>query len=492
MTHPLHFLLFPLMAQGHMIPMIDMAKLIAKQGASVTIVTTPANALRFKPSISRATDQYGLNIKILELMFPSKAAGLPEGCENLDMLPSLSLAMNFMVAIGMLKEQLEQRLQEMNPQPDCIISDMGFPWTTELARKFSIPRIIFHGTCCFSLLCSLNLYKSKILDTIGSDSERFLLPGLPDRIEVTRAQLPNSRNSSSSDRKELTQKIRAAEEESFGVAVNSFEELEPEYVKRYREAKENKVWCLGPVSLCNKDGIDKGDRGNKAAIDENQCLKWLDSFANGSVVYACLGSLNSLVSSQLVELGLGLEASNRPFIWVLREGANVEELEKWMKENGFENRVEGRGLIIRGWAPQVLILSHPATGAFLTHCGWNSIIEAVSAGLPMVTWPMFYEQFLNEKLVVQVLRIGAAVGVEVPVKWGEEDKAGVLVKKEDVRKAVEIVMEDNGEEGKIMKRRARELGKMAGEAIEGGSSEMNLKSLIQEIGKQKLIKGRQA
>ncbi|KAL9262169.1 UDP-glycosyltransferase 73C2-like protein [Drosera capensis] len=423
----LHILLFPLMAQGHMIPMIDMAKLMAKQGPTITIITTPGNALRFRPTIVRATEA-GLRITIMELKFPSKEVGLPEGCENFDMLPSLGLAMNFMVATGMLEEQLQEKMQEIYPRPDCLISDMG--------------------------------------------------------IEVTRVQLPHSQNAGSSDRNELRRKIRAAEEESFGVVVNSFEELETEYVKRYKEAKRNRVWCLGPVSLCNKDDIDMAERGNKAATDGDRCLKWLDSFEIRSVVYACLGSLNSLVSAQLVELGLGLEASNKPFIWVLRGGLQVNELEKWMKEDGFEERIEGRGLIIRGWAPQVLILSHPAIGVFLTHCGWNSTLEAVSAGLPMVTWPMFSDQFLNEKLVVEVLKTGVGVGVEAPVKWGEEANAGVMVKKDDVRRALKTMM-DEGDEGVAMRRRAREIGKSAHEAIEGGSSEMNLKSLIQEIEKQK-------
>ncbi|GMH26308.1 hypothetical protein Nepgr_028151 [Nepenthes gracilis] len=477
----LHFMLFPLMAQGHMNPMIDIAKLIAKQGLIVTLVTTPLNALRFRSTTDRAIEA-GLDIRVTLLKFPSKESGLPEGCENLDMLPSLGLVMNFMIACGKLQEPLEQALREMNPPPDCIISDMGFPWTTQVAREFNVPRIAFHGTCCFSLVCSHNIRSFKLLDTIASDSELIAVPGIPDRIEVTRVQLPNSLSRSSPDLDEIRNKILEADEESFGAVVNSFEELEPEYAKLYKEAK-GRVWCVGPASLCNKDEIDKAARGNKAALeDENRWLKWLDSFEEGSVVYACLGSLCPLMPSQMIELGQGLEASNRPFVWVAR-GKNLDELEKWMEEDGFEERIKGRGLVIRRWAPQVLILSHPAIGAFLTHCGWNSMIEGVCAGLPMATWPMFAEQFLNEKLAVQVLKIGVGVGAKVRVQWGEEDEMGVLVKKEDVKRAIEMVMDEGGE-GKERRRRARELGEMARKAAEGGSSYRNLKSLIQEIGKR--------
>jgi UDP-glucosyl transferase 73C len=120
---------------------------------------------------------------------------------------------------------------------------------------------------------------------------------------------------------------------------------------------------------------------------------------------------------------------------------------KWISEDRFEERIKGRGLLIRGWAPQLLILSHPSVGGFLTHCGWNSIIESISAGVPMLTWPLFGDQFMNEKLVVQVQKIGVRVGVEDPVKWGEEEKIGVLVEKEDVKAAIDMLM-DEGEEEK--------------------------------------------
>lgn len=111
---------------------------------------------------------------------------------------------------------------------------------------------------------------------------------------------------------------------------------------------------------------------------------------------------------------MGLQALEQNFIWIVRKNKNSggeEENEDWLPL-GFEKRMEGKGLIIRGWAPQVLILDHEAVGGFVTHCGWNSTLEGVVAGAPLVTWPHFADQFYNEKLVTQVLKIGVAVGVE--------------------------------------------------------------------------------
>lgn len=130
--------------------------------------------------------------------------------------------------------------------------------------------------------------------------------------------------------------------------------------------------------------MDKAQRGNKASSDAHSCMKWLHLQKTNSVIYVCLGSICNLIPLQLIELGLALEASEKPFIWVIRERNQTEELNKWINESGFEERTKGVGLLIRGWAPQVLILSHPAIGGFLTHCGWNSTLEAISAYVAVV------------------------------------------------------------------------------------------------------------
>ena len=481
--HQLHFVLIPLMAQGHLIPMSDIAKILARRNVAVTIITTPLNAIRIKTTIDRAV-QSGLPIRIAELQFPYAEAGLPEGCESIDSLPSPSFIKSFMTGISLLQQPLEQLFEELNPSPCCIISDKHLAWTAETANKFHVPRILFDGTNCFHLLCTHNLHVSKVYERV-SDSKPFVVPGLPDQIEFTKAQLPGNFNpGSNKDLIGFRETVREAEAGAYGVLVNSYEELEPAYVQEYRKAKGEKIWCVGPVSLCNKESLDKAQRGNKASTDENQCLKWLDSWAPGSVIYACLGSLSRLTPPQLIELGLGLEASKTPFIWVIRGGYKREEMEKWLLEDGFEERVKGRGFLIRGWAPQVLILSHPAIGGFLTHCGWNSTLEGISAGIPMITWPLFAEQFFNEKLIVQVLEIGVRVGAKVVIHLGEEENFGVTVKRENVKEAIDMVMGE-GEEKEKRRERGRKLAEMANKAIEeGGSSYLNITLLLEDIMQQ--------
>lgn len=471
------------MAQGHIIPMMDIARLLAQHGAIVTIFTTPKNASRFTSVISRAVSS-GLQIQLVQLQFPSKEVGLPEGCENFDMIPSTNMMYNLFNGIVMLQKQAEEFFPALTPKPSCIISDFCIPWTAQLAEKYHIPRISFHGFSCFCLHCMDMIRSSKVDESITSESEYFTVPGIPDQIQVTKDQIPGQMDNNIDSMKSYREQMNDAEIRSYGVIINTFEELEPAYVKGYKKERNDKVWCIGPVSLCNKDDLDKAQRGNGASTNEHHCLKWLDLQQPKSVVYACLGSLCNLIPSQIMELALALEATERPFIWAIREGYKFEELEKWISEDGFEERTKGRGLIIRGWAPQVLILSHPSIGGFLTHCGWNSTLEGISAGVPLVTWPLFADQFLNEKLVVQVLRIGVSLGVEIPLKWGEEEKTGVLVKKEDIKKAICMLM-DEGEEGKERRERARKLSELAKRAVEkGGSSHLNMTLLIQDIMQQ--------
>nr|UHH90531.1 UDP-glycosyltransferase [Nicotiana benthamiana] len=479
-----HFVLVPLMSPGHLIPMVDLAKLLAQHGVIVSIISTPLNTIRFKSGIDLSVKS-GLQIRILELEFPAVQAGLPKGCENMDSLPSRDSIKDFFVAASMLQKPFEELFSDLKPSPSCIISGKNMAWTVDSARKFRVARIFFDGMGCFSSSCTQKLQSSKVHEVV-SKFEPFVVPGLPHRIELTKSQLPENLNPGSPDLVDVRNKMVAAESISDGIIVNTFEELELEYVEEFKKIKGGKVWCIGPVSASNKSESEKAARGKTVSLDENQCLKWLDLQQPNSVVYASLGSICGLTASQLVELGLGLEASNRPFIWVLRGGEKSKELEKWIEEERFEERIKGRGFLVKGWSPQILVLCHPSVGSFLTHCGWNSTLEGCCSGLPIITCPLFAEQFINEKLITQVLGTGVSVGVKAAVTWGMEEKSGLVMQHEDVKSAIDKIF-DKGVQGEDRRTKAKEIAKMAKRALEeGGSSYLNIEALIQDIKQQRL------
>ncbi|KAK9079332.1 hypothetical protein SSX86_001003 [Deinandra increscens subsp. villosa] len=480
----LHFLIIPLMCPGHLIPMVEMARLLSHHSVTTTIVITPRNVHRYGAILHRAIAS-GLPLKILELPFPASEHGLPEGCESVDDLPTFNLSKNFFDACATLQKPLEHLLaaNEVRPRPGCIISDKHLPWTADVAKRFGIPWVVFDGMSCFTQLATHNLCGSKVHEEVEDDSDPFILPGLPDDISMTKSQLPGLFNPGSGakgkEMKSVREKIRATELGAYGTLINSFEEMETRYIHEFKKLKQGKVWCIGPFSNSNKSDLDRAQRGTEDTIITNHdCTKWLDSQPDRSVIYACLGSLTRLTPPQFIELALGLEDSQSPFILVVKGGTRTQEIDKWLDVNGFESRVKGRGFLIRGWASQVLILSHRAVGAFLTHCGWNSTIEGVCAGVPMITWPQFAEQFFNERLVVQVLGVGVGVGAQRVMHLGEEDEAQMQVKRVDVCRIVKMVMDD----GEEIRKKAEYFKEMAKKAMEeGGSSQVNLTMFIEDI-----------
>ncbi|KAG4184348.1 hypothetical protein ERO13_A09G167950v2 [Gossypium hirsutum] len=363
----LHFVFIPLMCPGHLIPMVDMGRLLAQHGVTVTIVTTPLNASRIKTIIDRDIAS-GIQLQLLQLRFPCIEAGLPEGCENIDALPSRPC----------------QRIL------CCILSNRHHPWIFGAAQKLKIPRLAFDGTSCFTVTCSHFINLSKIYEKVSDDLEPFVVPGLPDRIELTRGQLPNDLNPVSVVLKVKEEDMRIADMASYGLVVNSSEELKPRF-----------------------GGLIHGHKTRQ---------------------YVCLGTI--------IELALG-------------EGYKSDEFNKWLSEEGFEERNKGGGLLIHGWAPQLSILSHTVIGGE-------------------------YVQFMNEKLVVQVLGIGERVGADIAMKCGEEETYGVMLKREEITKAISLVI-DSGNEGKERRERAMKLQVLANKAFENkGSSCLNVKRPIKD------------
>jgi hypothetical protein len=149
-TAAAHFVLVPMMAQGHAIPMTDMARLLAEHGAArVSLVVTPVNAARMA-GFAAGVEEAGLPVQLVELPFPAAEFGLPDGCENVDMLPSKDLFSNFLLACGALREPFAARLRQQRPPASCIISDMIHSWAGDIARELGVPWLTFNGSCTFS------------------------------------------------------------------------------------------------------------------------------------------------------------------------------------------------------------------------------------------------------------------------------------------------------------------------------------------------------
>ncbi|KAJ6816311.1 scopoletin glucosyltransferase-like [Iris pallida] len=464
-AHTLRVVFFPFMAPGHMLPMLDMAKLFSARGVNCTVLTTPANAASVRSSLSRDS------VEVLLVPFPFAAAGLPDGCENLYSVPSPELEPNFFRATGMLREPFSQLLSEL--LPDCVVTDMFLPWAYHVSAELDIPVLLFYGLGFFSLCLYDSIARHDPLKSLPEEAESFVVPGLPHKIEMFKSQIENLAEVRP-DLLDIIIQAKEVEARCYGLVMNTFYQLEPEYVKHYTEVVGRRAWHLGPVSLCNSDMGEKAARGNGVSNEHQNVLNWLESKSPGSVVYVCFGSGCHFSTAQLYEIALGLEAAECPFVWVVRQ-----DEEGWMPE-GYDERIQGKGgLIVRGWAPQILILNHEAVGGFVTHCGWNSTLEGVSAGLPFVTWPQFADQFFNERLIVDVLKIGVEIGVKSLVAKHKEKE---LVKAAKIEAAIRKLIGGGGEDGEARKRRAEELGTMARKAVEdGGSSCVDMDNLIHDL-----------
>lgn len=457
----LNMIFLPYFVTSHLIPLVDTASLFATRGVNATIITTPSNALLFQQSIHP-------QITLLNLKFPSSEVGLPEGIENFGSITSPEMASKLAAAIQLLRQPMERLIRDSNP--DCIVSDMFYPWTVDLDDELNIPRLLLHASNCFYHCVFHNLKLYAPHEKVQSETETFVVPGLPDEIEMTRSELQDHLKTKTSYG-QVIDVIKESELRSYGIVFTSYYDLEPNYVNHYKKIMGRKCWHVGLPS----HSIDRNS-GEKNSITEQSCLNWLDKQKPNSVLYVCFGSVMRIPDTQLAEIALALEESGHPFVWVVRK--REEEKENWLPE-GFETKTGQRGLIIREWAPQVLILGHVAIGGFMTHCGWNSLVEGVAARVPLITWPLFAEQFYNEKLISRVLKIGVEVGSEV---WnsGFEIKSPV-VGKDKIVKAVTWLM-GGSEEVQEIRRRAKEIGVMLHKSVEeGGSSYSDLGALIEEI-----------
>ncbi|CAI0420167.1 unnamed protein product [Linum tenue] len=208
--------------------------------------------------------------------------------------------------------------------------------------------------------------------------------------------------------------------------------------------------------------------------EPNDVVEWLDGQPDRSVIYVSFGSGGTLPRAQLAELAWGLELSGQRFVWVVRPPPVEDGGPHRYLPEGFLSRTHDRGLVVPMWAPQAEILAHPAVGGFLSHCGWNSTLESLTNGVPMVVWPLYAEQKLNAALLAEELQVAVRPGYN----------NGGVVKREEIEEMVRRVMVAKEEEGKAMRERVMELKESGERALSRklkGSSYSALAQVAREL-----------
>ncbi|KAB2038328.1 hypothetical protein ES319_D03G138000v1 [Gossypium barbadense] len=231
-----------------------------------------------------------------------------------------------------------------------------------------------------------------------------------------------------------------------GIIINTFEEVEHYALNCFSNGQNPPVYPVGPV--INPNGLSYSDSDDKV-------MKWLDDQPQSSVVFLCFGSMGSFKAPQVKETALGLEQSGFRFLWSLRVQPPKNDASNMLPE-GFLERVQGRGMIC----------------SFISHCGWNSILESLWFGVPIVTWPLYAEQQLNAYKMVKEL------GLAVEMRLNYRKDSDEVVMADEIEKAVGMVM-DGGSE---MRKKVKEMGEIARKSVmEGGTSFNSIGKLIENM-----------
>lgn len=453
-----HVVLFPFMSKGHIIPILNLARLLLRRGMAVTMFTTTGN----RPFIAESLAD--TSVFIIDIPFPQNAPEIPPGVESTDLLPSMSLFFSFCKATKQMQSMVEEKLQGLvRVQPvSFMVSDGFLWWTLESATKFGLPRLVFTGMNQFVSCVSRAVFEDRLLDRAESDDELITVTRFP-WIKVTRNDFNTVMPNPNGPTMEVFIDQVKSMSNSSGYIVNSFYELEKVYIDNWNSEKRPKVWCVGPLCLAEPELEPQ---------KKPFWIQWLDQkLAQGcSVLYVAFGSQAEVPSEQLQQIAMGLQESKANFLWVLRK----KESESILDE-GFEEKVKGRGIVVKQWVDQRQILKHQCIEGFLSHCGWNSALESICYGVPILAWPMIAEQALNARMVVEEIKVGLRV---------ESTCNGMkpgFVKWDGLMKVVKELME--GEMGKQVRKRVKQVAELAKMAMadSDGSSWQTLDLLINEL-----------
>ncbi|KAG7554248.1 UDP-glucuronosyl/UDP-glucosyltransferase [Arabidopsis suecica] len=447
-------ILFPLPLQGCINPMVQLAKILYSRGFSITIIHTRFNA-------PKSSDHPLFTF----LQIPD---GLSESqTQSRDVLLQLTLLNNncenpFRECLAkLIKPSSDSGTEER--KISCLIDDSGWVFTQSVAESFNLPRFVL---CAYKFSFFLGhllvpqIRREGFLPVPDSEAEDLVLAFPPLRKKDLARIMGTSAQSKPLD--SYLQKILEATKPTSGLIVMSCEELDQDSLA---ESKSNKVFSI-PIFPIGPFHIHDVPASSSSLLEPDQsCIPWLDKHETRSVIYVSLGSIASLSESDFLEIACGLRNTNQSFLWVVRPGSVHGR--DWIESlpSGFMESLEGKGKIVK-WAPQLDVLAHRATGGFLTHNGWNSTLESICEGVPMICLPFVWDQFVNARFISEVWRVGIHL-------------EGRIERREIERAVLRLMVESEGEEIrdriKVLRDEVRRSVK------QGGSASRSLDELVDRI-----------
>ncbi|KAL7175964.1 hypothetical protein ACSBR2_029521 [Camellia fascicularis] len=463
-----HAVCIPLPAQGHINPMLKLAKLLHSKDFHITFVNTEFNHKRILKS--RGPDSLD---GLPSFRFETIPDGLPESNANAYLLESTNK--HWLAPFKDLLCKLNDTATSNVPPITCVVSDAIMCFTLAATEELGIPRVSFWaaGACGFmGFIQHRNLIEKGFLpvkdpNSITNEYLDTIVDWIPCMQGIRLKDIPNFIYCISLGDFiiKFMSEITETALQSSAIILNTFDELEHQ-VLYLLSSMFPPIYTIGPLHLLLNQIKDDSLKsiGSNLWEEITECLEWLNSKEPNSVLYVNYGSVTTMTRNQLDEFAWGLANSNQTFLWIIRPDLVIGDLTVIPPE--FITETEERSLLI-SWCPQEQVLSHPSIGGFLTHCGWNSTIESISSGVPMICWPSFGDQQINCWYSC--------------TQWGTGIEINNDVKRDEVERVVRELMV--GDKGKEMKKRTMEWRKMAKEAIvsSSASSFSNLEKMIKQL-----------
>ncbi|CAK7345158.1 unnamed protein product [Dovyalis caffra] len=471
----------PLPALGHIVAAVETAKLIVERDnrvfMSVLVIKPTLDTSTSKHTQSLASATLPNGIRIIELP-PLE----PKSLDN-DWLSYLIEGQKPNIKEYVYKIKIQSQLSPDSPRLAGFIFDVFCTGLKDVADEFAVPWYLFSASSAAFLGCMIHLhalhYEQKVnLTEFKNSNVELEIPSLANRFPAR--LLP----SMVLDREWLPHFLAPVRtwSEARAVVVNTFVELESHAAinSLSKDRKIPSVYPVGPILKSKGNGNDMESVECKNYMD---IMQWLDDQPPSSVVFLCFGSWGSFSVDQVKEIAYALERCGHRFLWSLRKPSSKVPNEAPSDHVNFEEILPERfldttveiGKVI-GWAPQIDVLSHQAIGGFVSHCGWNSILESVRFGIPIAAWPIYSEQQFNA--FEMVAEQGLAVEMKIDYKRDFIEDNEIIVEADDIIKGIRRLMKHDSD----IRTKVKEMSEISKKALmDGGSSYCSLNGLIAEM-----------